>query len=266
MRPIYKSGDPAEPSNFRPILIVPVIYKITERIVQRQLYCYHSSNCLLSYTQHVFVKSTRLRQHWLAFQMLPVIGILATMDKKEISLLCLKDLSTCFDVISHSKLLGLQLLGIDAGWVRSYLGGHTQSVCVIDGEGRRVFSKSLPNNVGVFQGSALGPLLFSVYANDLSLHAPDARIVQQYADDAHVLISGRKSELEATVARLSVILSCLSDWFTASGLKVNAGKTQLMILGSRQNLRDLPDVAVRFRDAVLEPCHQVKNLGMGGGS
>ena len=124
-----------------------------------------------------------------------------------------------------------------------------------------MMSKPLPNTVGVFQGSALGPLLFTVFANDLSLHAPDACIVQ-YADDTQVLVSGRKSALDTTVARLEVTLDALSNWFAANGLKVNADKTQLMAFGSRQNLRGLPDFNVQFRQAVLKPCQSVKNLGL----
>ena len=133
----------------------------------------------------------------------------------------------------------------------------TRSVCISNGKGQRALAKSLPNNVGVFQGSALGPLLFTVFANDLSLHAPEACIVQ-YADDTQVLVSGRKSDLGSTVIRLEVTLDALSDWFAANGLKVNAGKTQLMAFGSRQNLRSLPDISVQFRDAVLKPCQKVK--------
>ena len=258
VRPIFKSGDPTMPSNYRPISLLPVIAKITERIVQRQLYHYLSSNCLLSDSQHGFRPNHSTTSALIGIS----DNILAAMDDTEISLLCLIDLSKCFDVIDHSKLLvKLQLLGIDAGWFRSYLGGHTQSVCITNSMGRRVTSKSLPNDVGVFQGSALGPLLFTVFANDLSLHAPDAYIAQ-YADDTQVLVSGPKSALASTVARLEVTLAAMSDWFAANGLKVNAEKTELMALGSRQNLRVLPDINVRFRDAILRPCKQVRNLGV----
>jgi len=38
VHPIHKSGPLSDPANFRPISLVPVIAKIVERIVQRQLY------------------------------------------------------------------------------------------------------------------------------------------------------------------------------------------------------------------------------------
>ena len=76
-----------------------------------------------------------------------------------------------------------------------------------------------------------------------------------------VLVSGRKTDLHSTIARLEVTLDALSAWFSANGLKVNAEKTQLMVFGSRQNLRGLPDIGVTFRDSTLRPCDKVKNLG-----
>ena len=54
VQPIFKSGDPSDPSNYRPISLVPVVVKIVERLVHRQLYHYLSSNHLLSSSQHGF--------------------------------------------------------------------------------------------------------------------------------------------------------------------------------------------------------------------
>ena len=39
-------------------------------------------------------------------------------------------------------------------------------------------------------------------------------------------------------------LASLDRWFQANGLKVNAAKTQLMLLGSPQNLRYMDDIKV----------------------
>ena len=187
VHPIYKTGDPSDPSNFRPISIVPVLAKIVERLVQRQLYYYLSSNHLLSPTQHGF----RPRHSTETALVSVADRIFAAADRGEISLLCLIDLSKCFDVIDHSILLTkLQQHGIDTSWFASYLFGHTQSVSFTDNTGKKRLSKSLPNNIGVFQGSSLGPLLYCLFSNDLSLFAAGSDVIQ-YADDTRCLSAGK---------------------------------------------------------------------------
>ena len=165
-------------------------------------------------------------------------------------------------MLDHAALLNkLRAHGIDISWFSAYLCDHTQSVSLTDRSGASKVSSKLPNNIGVFQGSALGPLLFSVFANDLSLFADDA-VVVQYADDTQLLVSGQKSQLTLTIARLERVLASLDDWFRFNGLKVNAEKTQLMLFGSQQNLRTIPQFTVKFRDHFLIPCSEAKNLGL----
>lgn len=258
VRPIFKSGNPSDPTNFRPISLVPVIMKIVERVIHRQLYHYLSCNHLLSSTQHGFRP-----RHSTETALLSVTdSILAATDRGEISMLCLIDLSKCFDVINHEILIEkLRLHGIDTSWFAAYLRGHTQSVSLCDKSSNRVLSRPLPNTMGVFQGSALGPLLFTVFTNDLSLYVGDA-IAFQYADDTQILVSGPRNDLRGLTSRMEASLASLNAWFSAHSLKVNTSKTQLMVFGSRPNLRNLPDLKVSFCDASLEPCSQVGNLGV----
>jgi len=165
-------------------------------------------------------------------------------------------------VIDHSTLLSkLSLHGIDTSWFSAYLQNHTQSVSLTDSRGVTTTSKPLPNSIGVFQGSALGPLLYSVFANDLSLFAEDA-VVVQYADDTQILVSGKKDDILSVVSEMEKVLASLDIWFRANGLKVNTAKTQLMLLGSPQNLRTISDVTVKFRDHDLQPVSETKNLGV----
>ena len=248
----------SNPSNFRPISLVPVITKVVERVVHQQLYRYLSYNHLLSSAQHGFRP-----RHSTETALVSVSDhILNATDRGEVSLLCLIDLSKCFDVIDHQILLQkMQLYGIETSWFAAYLQGHTQSVSLDDGSGRRVMSRPLANDMGVFQGSALGPLLFTLFSNDLSLFSESAKVFQ-YADDTQVLVSGPKGDLGGLISRMEASLSSLSGWFHSHALKVNTKKTQLITFGSRQNLRTLPDITVKFCDAALQPCTEVTNLGV----
>ena len=112
--------------------------------------------------------------------------------------------------------------------------------------------------MGVFQGSALGPLLFTVFSNDLSLFSGDAAVFQ-YADDTQLLVSGPQNDLGELISRME---ASLDGWFCGNALKVNTSKTQLMVFGSRQNLRKMPAFTVSLRDTELEPCAPVGNLGV----
>ena len=113
----------------------------------------------------------------------------------------------------------------------------------------------------MFQGSALGPLLYCVFANDLSLFAGDA-VVVQYADDTQILVSGPKNDFQNTIYRMEQVLASLDIWFRANGLKVNAGKTQLMVVGSQPNIRTVPNFTVKLRDHHITPCLEAKNIGL----
>ena len=258
VNPIHKSGDPTTPSNFRPISLIPIITKILERVVQQQLFTYVTSNHLLADTQHGF------RTHHSTETALihTTDTLLTATDAGQISLLCLLDMSKAFDVIDHDRLITkLSALGISTDWFRTYLPGHTQRVTFTDKTGTRHTSDARPNTMGVFQGSALGPLLYTIFTNDLSIHAPDSTIIQ-YADDTQLITSGHRSTLQHIISRMEHSLTNLDAWFSANTLKVNPDKTQLIVIGTKQNTRALPDITIAFRDRNIQPGKTVKNLGL----
>ena len=94
------------------------------------------------------------------------------------------DFSKAFDTVNHSRLLekvwNVGVRGTLFRWLKSYLLNRTQSVRACGAE-----SYSFSSSSGVPQGSNLGPLLFCIFINDISLELTACKILL-YAEDAKV--------------------------------------------------------------------------------
>ena len=115
------------------------------------------------------------------------------------------DLQKAFDTVDHGILIEkLRAMGVDnIDWFRSYLSDRRQCVDIAGN-----MSDFLPISCGVPQGSILGPLLFLVYINDMSLSLNC--MLSLYADDSALLFSHRDSSVIAE--RLSMALGACKKW------------------------------------------------------
>ena len=79
--------------------------------------------------------------------------------------------------------------GKHLAWFESYLSNHTQ-YCSVDGNNPE-FRK---DPAGIPQGSSLGPLLFSMYINDVPSileHSESSLYIYIYADDTNLAVNFR---------------------------------------------------------------------------
>ena len=183
------------------------------------------------------------------------------MDRKEITALVLLDLSKAFDSIDHSLLLtNLRSLGVSSSavdWFNSYLSGRTQIVHI-----GSTLSESRLITHRVPQGCILGPALFNIYINDLPL-VTNICSLESYVDDSKLYISFPMKDIDIVAEQLTEDLRMIAAWCCANSLLINPEKTKLLLLGTRQMLRSVPeDFHVTLVGKQLHPVSSAKDLGV----
>ena len=272
--PLHKKDDPLDPKNYRPVAIVPILSKVLERAIFNQLVKYLDKNNLIHPNHHAYRPghntTTALIQMY--------DGWLRGVDSGNPVGACLLDMSAAFDVVDHQLLLDkLSLYGLDNSskeWVRSYLNGRTQSVSI---EG--TLSKLLAVHTGVPQGSILGPLLYTLFTNELPEIVHDSPVRHRegngnvqpwpeyheegkddsiccYADDTTVSIS---SDNPATLsAKLTEKYKLIAQFMVDNRLKLNDDKTHLLVMGrGGEQTRAQVRIRTATEDITPTPCEKL---------
>jgi len=199
---LKKAGlDSSQPANYRPI-----VSKVLERLVLARLRPHLLSSSNFSQFQSAYRKG-----HSTETALLEVLdGVFPAADDKQVTVLIGLDLSAAFDTVDHRLLLDRLRLEfvcvteIPLRWLQSYLEGRTQFIKM--GQHK---SHSTEVDVGVPQGSVLGPLLFAVYCS------PTADVIahhgvqyHQYADDTQLHLAMCANN---TPAGLFVLAECTTN-------------------------------------------------------
>jgi len=178
-------------------------------------------------------------------------------------LLGLLYLSAAFDCVDHDMLArqlqqSFGICGTALARLQSFLLGRTQQVCY-----NSQLSTVVELLFGVPQGSILGPLLFLLYTAELFEIISSAGLVgHSYADDTQVYISAPAASAAVSTQRFISCVERTDAWMQSNRLRINADKTQLVWLRTRQQLAKLTITELPLLSAFVNRRPQCSTLAL----
>ena len=188
------------------------------------------------------------------------------LEKGKMCGVCLLDMSAAFDTVTHELLIKkLALLGFKHDilqWFRSYLSDRRQCVSI-----NWALSKFLPVSSGVPQGSVLGPLLYTLFVNELpevlnnSSEAKKSAHICCFADDT--TLTCQNSDHSELSRQLTESYTKVSNYMLNNGLKLNDDKSHLVVMASKGTKRsrsaNLVEIITNTKN--IRPTQNEKLLG-----
>ena len=142
------------------------------------------------------------------------------------------DLSKAFDTLSYDillyKLKFYGISGLEHKLIASYLSNRKQYVMFNNKN-----SEFTEIRTGVPQGSILGPLLFSIYINDLIKVSNKLNFIM-YADDTTIYFDLEDFEKDSLEHQINEELKRVNIWLKLNKLTLYATKTKSMVFHRKQ--------------------------------
>lgn len=245
--PLFKSGDPSDVRNYRPIIIQSSLAKVFEAVVLKCISFNFKS--VMVPEQHGFRQGKSTSTNLAVFQDFIMSAFSRGHQVDSIYL----DFSKAFDRVSHVHLVQkLKVLGINGQlwkWLNSYL---MDRWLVVRFGGAESFK--IPALSGVPQGSLLGPALFNLFINDIVEILPAKCLL--FADD--IKIYGEVTSMEdANILQTS--LDIISKWCSANEMSLNLDKCLQM---TYHRILTPVEYAYSINGSILRRVTKTKDLGI----
>ena len=246
--PIFKKGTRADPGNYRPVSLTCILSKVLESFVRDALVSHMMDNKLYSSCQHGFRKHRSC-----VTQLLEVMEHFTDFyDNGNSFDVIYFDFKKAFDSVPHQRLLiklaAYGITGTVHNWIKEFLSGRVQRVRV-----GKEFSTLEPVLSGIPQGSILGPILFTIFINDISENIQSyCRI---FADDTKIYnLTSDCKVLQEDVYRLQ-------EWSAKWELHFNVSKCKVLHAGKKNpNFNYVMKTERGISE--MDVCEEEKDLGV----
>lgn len=254
--PILKKRGNTDIMNLRPISLLSVLSKAFEKIVKDQISQFIADMNYL----HPFQSGFR-KNHSTETALMKVHDDVAlAIDKKGVAILLLIDFAKAFDRVSHARLINKLISRYNfsdsaAKLIESYLKDRYQSVF-----SNSTFSPFILCESGVPQGSILGPLLFSLFINDLPLVLRHCS-VHLFADDVQIYYCVAPNlNMSVVCENINYDLEQVINWSVSNLLPINPSKTKALLI---HNQRETPETPIiKMNGIVINFVDEANNLGV----
>ena len=250
--PLFKKGSRSIASNYRPVSLTSILCKTLERIIVKHIIAHLKANNLQSKQQHDFTPEKSITTNLI--ECLNVWSE-ALMHNIPVDVLYL-DYAKAFDTVPHQRLLDqVKSYGITGkvhSWIQAFLSGRTQKV-----KANGVESSWSPVISGIPQGSIMGPILFTIFVNDLPQQVNS--IISMYADDTKLYLPLVHPDCTDILAD---DLLTLQIWAQEMQMKFHPAKCKVMHLGNTNPERDYVMIKDDGTQHIIEESIIEKDLGV----
>ena len=227
--PLYKSGNSNCMSNYRPILILPTISKIFEKLLHKRIYNFLEDNNIIYDYQFGF----RQGHSTIHTVQTAISSVITSLNSSYHMMGIFIDFSKAFDTIQHSILLkkldhyGIRGTAYDL--IKDYLTNRKQYTFWDNSCSSRLMNITK----GVPQGSVLGPFFFALYVKDIINCTGNSVKIIIFADDTNIFICSRS--LDELYEKANKILLKLRRYIDANYLHINLKKSKYMCFRSKRS-------------------------------